>query len=369
MVAKPNQAWIALVVISILALCAVPARATSIQDLARIKGMERNVVTGLGIVVGLNGTGDKGKDSLVAARPYAELLKNLGNSVQTLSELEKADSYAVVMVTMTIPPAGAREGDLLDVRLSCLFNASSLAGGTLVPSILRPPMPDSANLPVVALAEGQVVVDPTNPRSATVVRGGDIRRDIRPDPVTAGGHVWLILNDEYAGYSVAEVITGIINDEFALSGYAGIATAEDPKTIRVTLPAADRAEPASFLATLMTLYVDSSLLRIPARVVINEREGIIIATANVEIGPVAITHNGLSITTITPEPVPTPDNPQIRTTRWTSMDTTDRTGRNRTRLQELLAALRQMDVPVKDQISILYELRKAGALHAEIVKQ
>jgi flagellar P-ring protein FlgI len=168
---------------------------------------------------------------------------------------------------------------------------------------------------------------------------------------------------------VTEVISGIINDEFALSGYTGVSRVEDPKTIRLTLPGPDRSEPSSFISTLMTLYVDPSLLRLPARVVINEKEGTIIVTGNVEIGPVAVTHNGLSISTITPSPVPTQDSPIATATRWTGMDTTDRTGRNATKLQDLLSALRQLDIPVKDQIAILYELKKTGSLHAEIMNR
>jgi flagellar P-ring protein FlgI len=364
-----KQALFALLVAAVFARGGQEARATTVQDLARVKGMEENVFTGLGIVVGLDGTGDKGKDSLVAARPYGELLKNLGNSVQSLSELDKADTFAIVMVTLRVPAAGGREGDKFDVRLNCLFNAKSLAGGTLVPSMVRLPLPDSAELTPIAMADGLITVDPANPRSATVKRGASLLQDIRPNPVTPEGHVWLVLNDEYAVFSVADVVAGIINDEFALSGYSGVAYVEDVKSIRVTLPEADRRDPSSFLATLTTLYVDPSLLRIPARVVINEREGLIIATASVEIGPVAITHNGLSITTITPEPTPSAENPQVNRVRWAGLDTTDRSGRNRTKLQELLAALRQLDVPVKDQIAILYELRKSGALHAEIVTQ
>ena len=144
---------------AVIALSAMPAAATQVQDLVRIKGHERNVLTGLGIVVGLNGTGDKGKDSLVAARPFGRLLENLGNPTASLDELAKADSYALVMVTMNIPPTGVREGDRLDVSVESMFNASDLAGGRLIVSMLRPPMPDSSDLVPLAYGEGPVVID------------------------------------------------------------------------------------------------------------------------------------------------------------------------------------------------------------------
>src|SRR5690606_24815155 len=88
----PLTAWLLCVVLALGAIAA-DVCATSIQDLVRIKGHERNVLTGMGIVNGLNGTGDNSKDSLLAVRPYAELLKNLGNPVMSLDELIKADAY------------------------------------------------------------------------------------------------------------------------------------------------------------------------------------------------------------------------------------------------------------------------------------
>ena len=350
---------------ALLALGAIPATGTTIQDLVRLKGLESNVLNGLGIVVGLDGTGDTARDSFVAARPYAALLKNLGNSVVSLEELAKADAYAIVAVTMDIPPAGVREGDRLDVYVDTLFNATSLAGGRLVVSPLRLPLPDSPTLVPMAIATGPVIIEGINPRSGMVRDGGQMLTDIRTNPVTAVGTMGLVLKDHYAGYPVATTIAAAINDEFALDGYGQIAVVEDPKNIKVLLPAADRSYPASFIAMLMTIAIDPSLIQTEARIVINEKEGIILVTGNVEITPVGITHKGLSITSITPGPNP----PAGGSRRWTGLDTTGRQSRTATRLLDLLAALDQLMVPVDDQIAIIYELEKTGALHAEIVDQ
>jgi flagellar P-ring protein precursor FlgI len=346
-----------------------PAHATSIQDLVRIKGQERNVVTGMGIVVGLNGTGDKSKDSYVAARPYAMLLRNLGDPIMSLDELIKADAYAIVEVSMEIPPAGVREGDRLDVQVSAMFNAKSLAGGKLVVSPLRIPRPDAPELAPLAFAEGTIVIEGANPRVGVIRGGGQMLADVRTNPVTQGGALTLVLKDQYAGYPVSTTIANAINDEFVLDGYADIAVVEDAKNIRVLVPPADRGVPAQFIATLMTIPIDPSLIQTEARIVINETAGIILVTGNVEIGPVGITHKGLTITSISPPPVPSPQNPVIETTTWTGMDTSDRTSRNSTRLVDLLDAFKQLSVPVKDQIAIIHELKKTGALHAEIVTQ
>lgn len=354
---------------AILALSATSASslATNIQDLVRIKGHERNILTGMGIVIGLDGTGDASRDSLVAARPYAQLLRNLGNPVMSIDELARADAYAIVQVTMEIPATGVREGDRLDVHVETMFNTTSLEGGRLVVSMLRPPLPDAPDLYPLAYASGPIVIEGLNPRSGIVRTGGQMLEDIRANPIGPGGTMTLVLKDEYAGFPVATTIAAAINDEFMLDGYADVARVEDAKNVRITIPTADREQPAQFIAMLMTIPVDPSLLQTEARIVINEKQGIILVTGNVEIGPIGITHRGLSITSITPEPEPTEGNPRIETHRWTGIDTTERRSRSSTRLLDLLRALDQLQVPVHDQIAIIHELRKTGALHAQVV--
>lgn len=357
-------------ILALGAWLAPQARGTAIQDLVRIKGQERNVITGMGIVVALPGTGDKSKDSYVAARPYAMLLQNMGDPIGNLDELAKADAYAIVEVSMEIPPAGVREGDRLDVTVSALFNAKSLSGGKLIVSPLRIPRPDAPDLAPLAFAEGSIVIEGTNPRLGVIRKGGQMLADVRTNPVTRSGTMTLVLKDQYAGYPVATTIANAINDEFGMHGRGDLAVVEDAKNIRILLPPADRPVPAQFIATLMTIPIDPSLIQTEARIVINEKAGIILVTGNVVIGPVGITHKGLTITSMTPAPpVPTPENPRIETTQWTGIDTTDRLSRSSTRLVDLLDAFKQLQVPVRDQIAIIHELRKTGALHAEIVTQ
>ncbi|MHC4590188.1 MAG: flagellar basal body P-ring protein FlgI, partial [Planctomycetota bacterium] len=224
----------------VLALGASPATATTVQDLVRIKGHEDNVLTGMGIVIGLNGTGDTHRGSLIAARPYGELLRNYGNAAITLSELAQADAFAIVQVTMEIPPTGAREGDRLDVHVGTLFNATSLEGGMLVVSPLRLPLPDAPELLPMAVARGTVVIEGASPRTGIVRGGGQMISDVRTDPVTAAGTMGLVLDDQYAGYPVASTLTAAINDEFALDELGRIAVVEDAKNIKVLVPVADR---------------------------------------------------------------------------------------------------------------------------------
>ena len=134
--ARSTPLWHVLTVV-VIALSARMAHATTIQDLVRIKGHERNTLVGLGIVVGLNGTGDRSKDSMVAARPYEQLLANLGDPIESLTELEKADAYAIVQVTMEVPATGVRAGDRVLLARAITVPARPKASGCTT----RTPLP------------------------------------------------------------------------------------------------------------------------------------------------------------------------------------------------------------------------------------
>jgi len=362
---RPELTLFALI---ILALLARTAGAANVQDLVRLKGHERNVLVGLGLVVGLPGTGDTAKDAFVAARPFARYLTNLGNPVTELEELRRADAFAIVSVTMEIPPEGVREGDRLDIFVEKLFNARSLRGGRLVVSLLRVPGPDSPDLQPMAFAEGALVIEGDDDASAVIRRGGQMLADIRTNPVASDGTVTLVLKEQYAGYPVAAMIAELVNEPIDPSAHYGstppprLAWVEDAKNVRVRIPDSERANPASFLAWLMQVPVDPAMIRTPSRIVINERAGIISVTGDVEIGPVGITHRGMQLTTAGPGGA---GGGSI----WAGLDTTGGSGRTSTRLLDLLRALEQLKVPVDDQIRIIHELRRTGALHAEIISR
>ena len=144
---------------------------------------------------------------------------------------------------------------------------------------------------------------------------------------------------------------------------------EDAKNVKILLPSGERQIPSNFIATLLTIQIDPSLIQSKARIVINEKQGIIAISGNVEISPIGIAHRGLSITTITPVPAATIAAPIYTETRYVGMDTSDRASRTSTRLQDLLAAFDQLKVSVEDQIAIIFEMKKTGALHAEIITQ
>ena len=153
------QGLIVLPLLLVLALGARTDAGTTLQDLVRLKGHDRVVLQGLGLVVGLSGTGDTSKDSWVALKPYAMLLENLGDPVTSLNELRKGDSFALVYVSMEVPGVGAVDGDQLDVTVETIYNAESLKGGRLVFSPLRLPAPHATNPPIMAFATGSIVLE------------------------------------------------------------------------------------------------------------------------------------------------------------------------------------------------------------------
>jgi flagellar P-ring protein precursor FlgI len=336
----------------------------TVKDLARIKGEGESVLRGVGLVMGLPGTGDSGKE-LVSARPLAQVLQNAGVPVPDLAELEKGKAVALVMVTCTVPAGGALTDDRLDVHVATLNSAKSLKGGRLFLSPLSGPNPGQA---VYAVAEGAIEIE-----DATVETTGRVRlgaRMVRDIPTgTIGRSFDLILEPTFAGWASAAQVASTINDGyFASPVHRGpaVATQVDDRVVRVDIPDPELANPGPFVADVMNMQINPELLRLPAMVVVNSRSGAIIVTRDVRIGPVAITHKDLTITTTVPAPVPTPADPMIERSRWAGLETDARPAEE-ARLSDLLSALDRLDVPSRDQIEILQTLHKSGRLHAKLV--
>ena len=341
----------------VICLCCVtsPAMAVKVADITRIGGQRKNFLLGQGLVVGLNGTGDG--DNPDTVRPVRELLANLANPVPP-GELGSADNIALVLVTATIPLNGVREGDELDVHITSIGGASSLKGGRLFVAPLRGAVPKS---PVVALAQGAVEIeDPSTPTTAVVKRGAVMEEDLSYRFIE-DGRFWLVIEDPSASWEVASMIAKLINEAEGGDGEE-LAIAVDPKNVMVSIPRIELARPDSFIARVQRLHV--RMIAAEARVQINERTGTLIVTGDVEISPVVISHKGLTISTIDPEPVPTPRAPVTRSREVVALDTTKAGG---AKLQDLVAALEQLKVPAEDRITIVKELHKTGKLHAKLM--
>jgi len=340
------------------------ARADTLRELVRVEGESRTTILGLGLVIGLPGTGDSGKE-LPAARVVAEVLRNMGDPVPDLEELARSKSAALVMVTCNIAAGGGRVGDVFDVRVSVIHTASDISGGTLLVAPLRGPLPGQG---VYAFARGEVVVEEEERPTIGVVRqGAQLVRDLI---ATVDGPAFnIILKPEYAGYSAASEIAGRINDSLRGRPDAegpAIATAVDDRVIRIDVPEAERRAMTPFVADVLGIQIDLSTLRLPARVVVNNRAGAISVTGDVRISPTAFTVRGMRINVTVPAPEPTLANPEVITQTWSSLETGARDSQL-ARLEDLLDALDRLRVPVEEQILVLHQLKNAGQLHAELI--
>jgi flagellar P-ring protein precursor FlgI len=341
-------------------LLAAPALATTVKELVRMEGQGESVLRGVGLVVGLNGTGDSGKE-LAMARPLAMALENNGNAVSSPIELKNSKSCALVFVTCRVSSSGALTDDTLDVHVSVANSASSLSGGQLYLAPLRGPFRDSE---VYAIAEGMIEIESAaSPTTARVRKGARIVKDILMAPVESEFN--LIIEAPYAGWASASQIASAINAKAQPQGPA-VATAVDSRTIRVVIPESERADKAGFLADVLSADVNNALLDLPAQVIMNPRTGAIIITGEVTISPVAITHKNLTITTVTPPPVATAQNPVLKQRDWTEFKLGARPAES-ARLADLVAAFEQLDIPVEEQVSIIQMLHKGGQLKAKLV--
>jgi flagellar P-ring protein precursor FlgI len=345
------------ILLVVLALPASAARAVKVADITRINGQRTNILTGLGLVYGLKGTGDGG-DFQPAIKQLASMLGKFSDPT-TVKELGNVSNVAIVSLTATIPSNGVRNGDHIDVYVTSIGAAGSLRGGRLFVTPMIGPKPGSG---IFALSEGPIQLeDPSTPTVGVVKTGCVMEADLPAHYIDDTGRFTLVIDDPSASWTMASTIAKIINDGLSDDGQP-LATAVDPKNVIVAIPSAERGRPDGFISRVQLLPV--TLLPTEARVQVNDKTGTIIMTGDVEISPVVISHKGLTISTIAPPPIPTPRAPIITDHNAIALDTTNQGG---TKLQELLNALDAIKVPAEDRIAIIKELYKTGKLHAKLV--
>jgi len=372
--------WLALVMPAVLLVAASsggPAWGlTRIRDVARPWGERINRLHGLGLVVGLSGTGDS-PDSTLTKRPLEELLKNLGNPVR--QEEMKSKNVALVEITAKIGRHGAREGDRIDVRVSSIGDAKSLRGGTLVMACLQSSCKYDDGL--YALAQGPVrIPDPTNSTVGVVRGGADLEREIFYNFVQydqqGQASFTLVIDESLASFEMARHLAWVIEAELSPPGEELLARSgggvqrepkarvRDSRNVLVRIPAKQAEHAALFIARVLNFAV--YLPEPEARVVINAEEGTISITGNVEIAPVIVCVGGMSIRIVEPEPIGLPNQPVTWQTSWARFDTEKTSG---TKIDELIKALDQLNVPTRQKIDAIYAIERAGALRASLVTE
>jgi flagellar P-ring protein precursor FlgI len=339
------------------------AAGLKLGDMVRLKGQETNTLQGLGLVVGLRGTGDS--DAAPTSRSLARMMQMMGGSMALdrqgqldLNDVADAKNVALVFVTATIPAVGAQPGDRLDVSVNAI-NAKSLEGGTLM---LTPLLGPRANDPTVyAMAQGPLTVSLDGPVTTATVQGGGKMEAAVEAGYHQSGKITLVLDRDFASFDTAQRIEDEINNLQALtlgsstSAPSGRATARaiDQLHIEVSIPDLYRENPIKFISFLLSIPIQVSSRS--NRVVINEREGVVVIGKDVEVAPVLVTHRNLRI-----EAGPSRG--------FVAVNETGDVPAN-AKLKSLADALNALDVPTEDLIAIIKTLKRKGDLYGEVVFQ
>ncbi|MCW5655634.1 MAG: flagellar basal body P-ring protein FlgI [Hydrogenophaga sp.] len=346
------------------------AQAIRVKEIAAVQGVRSNQLTGYGLVVGLDGTGDQTTQMPYTAQSMNNYLQQMGLSLPPGASMQ-LKNVAAVMVTAQLP-AFAQPGQAIDVTVSSIGNAKSLRGGTLITTPLR-----GADGEIYALAQGNLLVGGAgasaggskvqiNHLSAGRVPGGAQVERAVPTPFALGETIDLGLNS--SDFQTASRVTDAINRAMG----AGVASALDGRVVRLRAPA-NPSERVAFLARVEEVRLDAAVPT--ARVIINSRTGSIVMNQAVTLGACAVSHGNLSVS-ISSTPVISQPNPlsvggqtvvsekaniQISQDKGSliQLDTAPQLG-------DVVRALNTLGATPQDLLAILQAIKASGALNAEL---
>ncbi|MDK9716769.1 MAG: flagellar basal body P-ring protein FlgI [Trichlorobacter sp.] len=341
--------------------------ATRIKDIAAFDGVRDNQLVGYGLIVGLNGSGDSDQTKF-PVQSLVNMLERMGVTVNRADI--KVKNVAAVMVTATLPPF-AKQGTKLDVLVSSLGDAKTIAGGTLIMTPLK-----GADNQVYAVAQGSILTNSfafggqgasatkNHPTAGRIPAGALVEREL---PNVLAGKSSLRLNLAQSDFTTASRIVAAINKTFK-----GAAGSSDGGSVMVQIPDEFTSRPVEFIAQLENLEVTQDQ---PARVVVNERTGTVVMGDKVKIAAVAVSHGNLTLTI--------KETPKVSQPAPLSKGETKEVPRTELKVQEeqkrlsllpegntigdVVRGLNLLGVTPRDLISILQSIKAAGALQAELV--
>src|SRR5690625_1044971 len=352
------------------ALGMTAVQAERIKDLASIQGVRENPLVGYGLVVGLDGSGDQVRQSPFTQQSLTNMLSQLGITMPQGSNMQLRN-VAAVMVTARLP-AFARPGQSIDVVVSSMGNAKSLRGGTLLMTPLT-----GANGQVYAIAQGNLLIGgagadaggssvQVNQLNAGTIPGGAIVEKDVPTTFIENGIVHLELNS--SDFGIAQSVAHSVNSYFG----AGTAQVDNGRVVRVQAPSQPERQSA-FLSELENLQVNLPPAR--AKVVINARTGSVVMNRTVTIEEAAVAYGSLSVVISRQTDVHQPDTPftegETVVTHETDIEMRSEDGalhhiRTSANLADVVRALNALGATPQDLLSILQNLKSAGALRAEL---
>lgn len=332
-----------------------------LENICRVQGQREQKLIGLGLVIGLRGTGDGG-DYLPTTRALMAALRSLNQPLDGGDLLKDSNNVALVMVHATVPATGIYRGQQLNCTVSSIGSAKSLDGGYLMMTPLQSSVIRDKR--ALALASGSVQLpDPKSERNGQVLSGVTIEVDFKEFAAifVEDNQFTLLLDAPHASFHSASEVANVINSNISLEAYGRqIAKALAPGVIRVQIPQQYQTEPVEFVATILCTPID--VPHTEPRVVINTKTGTVIVTGEVEISPVLIAHKNLTIAVSGAPPADNGGEPQQGFVAFQ-----EKGQYNSQHLQDLLEALNQLKVPAKDVIDILKELHRSGKLHAKFI--
>jgi flagellar P-ring protein precursor FlgI len=355
--------------LSAFQLWTVPAGATSrIKDLANIEGVRQNQLVGYGLVVGLNGTGDTLNNIPFTKQSLQAMLERMGVNIRGATI--RTGNVAAVMVTGNLPPFGT-QGTRMDVTVSALGDSKNLQGGTL---LVTPLLGADGN--VYAVAQGSVTINGFQAEGAAasitrgvptvgrIANGAIIEREIE-FALNRLPNVRLALRN--ADFTTAKRIAAAVND------FLGAKSAEpiDPSTVQLSIPPEFKGNVVAFLTEIEQLQVEPDLA---AKIIIDERSGIIVMGRDVRVATVAVAQGNLTVS-ISESPQVSQPNPLSRgrtvvTPRSSVRVTEDGKKlalvKDGVSLQQLVDGLNGLGIGPRDLIGILQAIKAAGAIEADI---
>ncbi|HEX2216574.1 MAG TPA: flagellar basal body P-ring protein FlgI [Xanthobacteraceae bacterium] len=350
-------------------MAALPAEAASrIKDLASIEGVRQNQLIGYGLVVGLNGTGDSLNNAPFTKQSLQAMLERLGVNIRGAAL--RTGNVAAVMVTSNLPPFGT-QGTRIDVTVSALGDAKSLQGGTL---LVTPLLGADGN--VYAVAQGSLAIGGFQaegdaakitrgvPTVGRIANGAIIEREIE---FVLNRLPQLRLALRNPDFTTAKRIASAINDFMG----GPIAEPLDPSTVQITLPRKDPTNIVALLTEIEQLQVEPDL---GAKIVIDERSGIIVMGRDVRVSTVAVAQGNL---TVTISETPEVSQPAPFSRGETRVVPRSRIGvqedgrklalvKEGVSLQQLVDGLNALGIGPRDLIAILQAIKAAGAIQADI---
>jgi flagellar P-ring protein FlgI len=349
---------------------AASAAGVRVGDLVMVSGARDNQLVGYGLVAGLAGDGDK--DPMYTKQTIVNMLRRYGINVPvtTLS----AKNVAVVMVTADIP-AFMKNGARIDVNVASMGDAKSLQGGVLLQTPLM-----GADNKIYAVAQGPISVGgftagqgggggasvtKNHPTVAQIVGGALVEREI-PASIVRDRTIELLLREP--DFTTAAIMSEAINEVFTNTAHA-----VDSTSVQVRIPASVENEPVGFIARLENIQITPN---IPARVILNERTGTIVATANIHISNCAVSQGSIILNVSSTLNVSQPNALASQGQTVVTPSTTTEVTENKSALtplpelptvEKVAAALNALGATPRDMMAIFQTMKQAGALQAELI--